>query len=70
MARKQPDSKVEKLHERIGELVTERQELRANGGTARDLERNRRKIARSQQELSHALIDGHLPKGADEEQAA
>lgn len=52
---------VETLCQRIGRLVAERQELRRGHASERDLERNRREIASSQQELSRALIERHAP---------
>ncbi len=55
-------TKVEKLLQRIGDLVAERQELHQRGATELELELNRRRIAALQHELSHALIDRHLPK--------
>ena len=59
---------VEVLVQQIGELTAERQRLRDQGaGTAR-LERNRIKLARSQWELSHALIERYLP--GEDSQAA
>jgi len=58
---------VESLQERIGELVAERQALRARGGTTTALERNRCRIAKLQWELSRALIARYRPA---EEQAA
>jgi hypothetical protein len=47
---------VDSLHERLGRLVAERQELRAAAAGAAALERNRLEIARLQQLLSAALI--------------
>ena len=58
---------VESLLERIGELVAERQALRTRGSSPTVLERNRRRIAKLQWDLSRALIDRYLPA---EEQAA
>jgi hypothetical protein len=58
---------VESLLEQIGELVAERQALRTKGSSTTNLERNRRRIAKLQWELSRALIERHLPP---EEQAA
>ena len=52
---------VEALTARVAELVTERQELRSRAVAAAALERNRRRLARAQWELGHALIDRHLP---------
>jgi hypothetical protein len=51
---------VEELTMRVGELATERQALRARGASELALERNRVKLARTQWELSHALIERHL----------
>jgi hypothetical protein len=56
---------VEELHELIAELVHERQQLRASGASHTSLERNRRQLARSQWELSHALIERHVPRPAE-----
>jgi hypothetical protein len=56
---------VEELHELIAELVRERQQLRASGASHPSLERNRRQLARSQWELSHALIERHVPRPAE-----
>lgn len=55
---------VEALMEEIGALTAERQQLRDEGAAAPRLERNRVKLARKQWELSHALIERHLP-GSD-----
>jgi hypothetical protein len=52
---------VETLLERIEELTMERQRLRERGAGPTVLERNRLGIARAQWELSHALIERHLP---------
>jgi len=62
MTRKTPTDRVEKILERIGALVAERQDLREHGCGDIELEHNRREIADLQQELSRALIDLHLPK--------
>jgi hypothetical protein len=43
-------------------LVAERQELRRRSASAKALERNRLRIARTQWELGHVLIDTHLPQ--------
>jgi hypothetical protein len=53
---------VERLLERIESLVVQRQELRARGARGRLLERNRRRIAHAQWELSRALIERHRPQ--------
>jgi hypothetical protein len=55
----------EELHELIAELVRERQRLRASGASHTLLERNRRQLARSQWELSQALIERHVPRPAE-----
>jgi hypothetical protein len=55
---------VERLLERIGSLVAERQALRRAQAAAAELEANRREIARLQWELSHALIEQYLPQAA------
>ena len=47
--------------ELIGELTAERQRLRDTGAAPGKLERNRIKLARTQWELSHALIERYLP---------
>ena len=50
----------------IAELVVERQVLRERGVAAAALERNRRRLARAQWELGHALIERHLPQAAQQ----
>ena len=62
MSAKTSHTNVEKLLERIGDLVAERQDLQQRGAGELDLEVNRRRIAALQHELSHALIHLHLPK--------
>ena len=52
---------VESLTDLLGALTVERQALRASEAGSVQLERNRVAIARAQWELSHALIDRHLP---------
>jgi hypothetical protein len=52
---------VETLMDQIADLAAERQRLRDSGAAAAKLERNRIKLARSQWELSHALIERYLP---------
>jgi hypothetical protein len=54
--------KVEQLTERLRQLVAERQALRDRGASTAELERNRAEIVRRQWELSHALIESHLPE--------
>ena len=51
---------VEDLLEQISALSAERQRLRDHGVTGSRLERNRVKLARTQWELSYALIDRYL----------
>ena len=51
---------VETLNAEIGRIVAERQELRAAGASAGELEQNRRRLARAQAELSQLLIQRHL----------
>jgi hypothetical protein len=51
---------VEALLGQIAGLTSERQRLRDEGADDTRLERNRVRLARSQWQLSHALIDRHL----------
>jgi hypothetical protein len=51
--------KIERLQERIGQLVLERQALRDRGASRLELERNRLRIVRCQWDLSYALIESH-----------
>ena len=53
---------VESLNERLCDLTSERQQLRANGADPVALERNRVAIAGAQWELSYALIERYLPQ--------
>jgi hypothetical protein len=53
---------VDALQARVAALALERQELRTSGAQPSSLERNRVKLARAQWELSHALIEQHLPE--------
>jgi hypothetical protein len=55
------NGRVESLLAEIGRLVVERQALRTDGASRVELERNRLRIAASQQELSHALIERYAP---------
>jgi DNA-binding transcriptional regulator YiaG len=57
---------VEALMREIGELTTERQELRDTCASPARLERNRIRLARKQWELSHALIARYLPGSQSE----
>jgi hypothetical protein len=52
---------VDALQARVAALALERQALRTSGAQQAALERNRVKLARAQWELSHALIEQHLP---------
>lgn len=52
---------VETLLVEISTLTAERQRLRDYGADGGRLERNRVKLARTQWELSHALIERYLP---------
>ena len=58
--RTQSGRSVEALMEEISSLTSERQQLREQGVSESRLERNRVKLARTQWELSHALIDRYL----------
>jgi len=51
---------VEALLDEISALTAERQRLRDEGANGSRLERNRVKLARTQWELSYALIDRYL----------
>jgi hypothetical protein len=53
-SRHEPD--VDRLRDRIGELVRERQELRTAGANRESLERNRLQLVHRQSELGRALI--------------
>ncbi len=52
---------VETLTAEIGRIVVERQDLRAAGAAAGELEENRRRLAAAQNGLSRLLIERHLP---------
>jgi hypothetical protein len=59
MAAVENHTDVERLRDRIGELVQERQELRTAGADRESLERNRIQLVRRQSELGRALIQQH-----------
>jgi len=54
--------KVEQLTDTLRRLVAERERLRDKSASWVELERNRLEIVFRQQELSHALIEAHLPE--------
>jgi hypothetical protein len=60
---------VEALQERVSALALERQELRVTAAGEAALERNRVALAHAQWELSHALIERHLPPAPREHAA-
>jgi hypothetical protein len=53
------EPEVERVRERIGELIRERQELRTAGASRGSLERNRLQLASHQSELGRAFIEHH-----------
>jgi hypothetical protein len=58
------DPRIETLEREIAVLVERRQELRASGAEAGELERNRRDIVTRQHRLSEALISVYAPQPA------
>jgi hypothetical protein len=58
------DPRIESLEREIASLVERRQELRASGAEAGELERNRRDIVARQHRLSEALISIYAPQPA------
>ncbi len=60
--RRRGSPSVEELEARIAALVVRRQTLRERGASEAALERNRRRLARCQWQLSFALIERHLPQ--------
>jgi len=55
------DPRIEALEREIATLVERRQEMRANGAEAVELETNRRDIVTRQHRLSEALISIYAP---------
>ena len=51
---------VETIASAIGELVAERQELRARGVAHAELEANRRRLADAHAQLSRRVVELHL----------
>jgi hypothetical protein len=51
---------IEELYARLDVLIATRQRLRLEGASAAALERNRIEIARTQWELSYALVDRYV----------
>jgi DNA helicase HerA-like ATPase len=58
----QDQDTIQSVSDEIQRLVAERQELRATGAPAEELEENRRRIARAQSHYSHLLIRHYLPR--------
>ena len=58
------EHRLDELRGQISALVARRQQLRSFGASGPLLEPNRVQLARSQQELSRALIERHLPAHA------
>jgi hypothetical protein len=52
---------VETLIAEVGQIVVERQRLSAGGGSPGELDQNKRRLAAAQSELSHLLVERHLP---------
>ena len=58
------DPRIDSLEREIASLVERRQDLRATGAQAGELERNRREIVERQQRLSETLISIYAPHPA------
>lgn len=58
------DPRIETIEREIATLVERRQELRASGAEAGELESNRRDIVTRQHRLSEALISIYAPQPA------
>ena len=56
------ENSVEGLTQEISRLVRERQQLRETRAEPGDLEANRLELARTQQRLSHLLIERYGPR--------
>lgn len=52
---------IESLTQEIGDIVAERQALRAAGASTGELEANRKRLTEAQAHLSRLLIASHLP---------
>ena len=53
---------IESLTQEIGDIVAERQALRAAGAPTAELEANRKRLTEAQAALSRLLIASHLPQ--------
>ena len=51
---------IEALTQEIGDIVAERQSLRAAGASTAELEANRKRLTEAQAQLSRLLIASHL----------
>jgi hypothetical protein len=58
----QPEHTIDAVAAEIQRLVAERQELRAAGAGADELEDNRRRLADAQARYSRLLIQHYLPR--------
>ena len=58
----QPEHTIDAVAAEIQRLVAERQELRAAGAAADELEDNRRRLADAQARYSRLLIQHYLPR--------
>jgi hypothetical protein len=53
---------IDTLTQQIGEIVAERQALRARGASVDELEANRKRLTEAQGRLTRLLIAEHLPR--------
>jgi len=53
---------IDTLTQQIGEIVAERQALRARGASVDELEANRKRLTEAQDRLTRLLIAEHLPR--------